>query len=304
MWSAMNKVRRLHEIRYRGNIEGNIDKETFLKQHENIPETYEPLRINEAKREELINKFTSDESTEEIMNQNADIRKFFKAFKIIKLTKILDIIKEKIELIKKKAPEAVLLVNTPYLFLTGNKVYKSHYKSEDFLAVELYRRNLVDIQIHQIKPASTEEPAPTEESQKLPEHCILIDDACYSGSQWADRIEKLQNYEKTTFYCIIPFYSTTCKKMFKEKLKNVEIEFGEHMLSAREIHIKSLSWLTESEHKFTNRPNNITSSTRSLKKIMSTPDYKIADELSTFTAYFAELTGTLTITEHYKLPRS
>ena len=290
MWSATNKVRRLHEIRYRG----NIDKVTFLKQHENIPETYKPLQINEAKRDELINKFTSDESTKEIMDRNDDIYKFFKAFKIIELTEILNIIMKKIEHIKEKAPEAVLLVNTPYLFLTGNKVYKSHYKSEDFLAVELYRRNLVDIQIHQIESRH----------QKLPEHCILIDDACYSGLQWDDRIEKLQNYENTRFYCIIPFYSTTCQQMFEKKPKNVEIEFGEHMPSAQEIPINSLSWLTESEHKFTNRPNNITSSKHSLKKIMSTPDYKIADELSTFTAYFAELTDTSTITEHYKLPRS
>tara|TARA_B100000482_G_scaffold189077_1_gene169949 strand:- start:1543 stop:1773 length:231 start_codon:yes stop_codon:yes gene_type:complete len=76
------------------------------------------------------------------------------------------------------------------------------------------------------------------------------------------------------------------------------------MLSAQEIPIKSLSWLTPSEHKFKNRSNKITTSIHSLNKIMSTADYKIADELSTFTAYFAELTGTLEIKEHYKQLRS
>ena len=38
-----------------------------------------------------------------------------------------------------------------------------------------------------------------------------------------------------------------------------------------------------------------------ISRINCTPDYKIADEQSTFTAYFAELTNTDIIeTEHYK----
>ena len=107
----------------------------------------------------------------------------------------------------------------------------------------------------------------------------------------------------THFHIVLAFATSSCVKRLNASLKNIEnisLYVGEIMPTAGEVTENDLEWLEPSDHTFENRSLKQPSSDYS-ELAMCTPDYKIADERSTFTAYFAELTNTQKIEhEHYK----
>ena len=180
----------------------------------------------------------------------------------------------------------MLCVNTSWI---ATKSYT--YKSEEFLVIELLKRGL-NIPIWNLLDL---------EDQELPPNIILIDDACYSGSQLRTKTNDLTDFPDNKFHLVVAYASNNCMaKVEAAHAENVVLHVGEIIQTAGEVTGDNLDWLTPSTFELENRSLK-QSSSNSAKLCLSTPEYKIVDEKSTFTAYFAELTQTKSIkSEHYK----
>ena len=286
MWKASLDICKL--CVYRGFLNPEKYKELLSASNPQLSAKcadYTPLRINEKVRAQLI-----ADMTRKLPEKQDKIETFFKGFRILSLDTIVGNITAKLETLRDQ-PEAVLCINTGWL---GNNDAHNRYKSEEFLILELIRREQLQIPLYNL-----------ENLHDLPKTCILIDDACYSGRQMAQKLMILKSVQgDTEFHIVLPYVSTICKDLLEMlieafQMKNVTFHFGDIMETAGEVTNDDLKWLPKCEHKFHNRASSQPSSDNS-SLILSTPDYKIADEISTFTAYFAQLTETETLSEHYK----
>ena len=252
-------------------------------------------RYNElvsATTEENVRAQLIADTTRKIPLKHKQIESFFKGFQILCLDDILNKITIRLKELRKRYPEAVLCVNTGWL---GDRDLNNRYKSEEFLILELIRRKQLELPLWNF-----------ENFHDLPKTCILLDDACYSGNQMQQKLVKLREKKDTEFHIILPYVSTICKDALVGivaalKIKNVTFHFGDVMLTAKEVTGDDLEWLPKCEYEFKNRASKQSYGDSDYSSlILSTPDYKIADEKSTFTAYFAQLTNTQTLSEHYK----
>ena len=255
----------------------------FHEKQKDYSNVYKKFQIQEHIRKDLIERFANQTP----LKRNV-ITNFFNSFRILSLDEILLNIQTKIEELQKVHDGIHLLYNTSWL---GARSYV--YKSEEFLILELLNRKMINIPIWNLTNL-----------EGLPEQCIVLDDACYSGSQMRSKFYYLsEEAPDTHFHIVLAFATSSCVKRLNASLKNIEnisLYVGEIMPTAGEVTENDLEWLEPSDHTFENRSLKQPSSDYS-ELAMCTPDYKIADERSTFTAYFAELTNTQKIEhEHYK----
>ena len=182
----------------------------------------------------------------------------------------------------------MLCINTAHLATTSYS-----YKSEDFLTIELLKRGKLKIPIWNF------------DFENLPTCSILLDDACYSGSQLKNKTLALKDLPDNNFHVVVAYASNNCVERFEKlQARNVTLHVGEIIPTAGEVAGEvtrnPLDWLTPTTFKYENRALK-QRSYQPLNLCLCTPDYKIVDEKSTFTGYFAELTQTKSIQpEHYK----
>lgn len=273
--------------------EQNIKLLKELSRVSSLDSSYTPLIIYENIKSSMI-----ERTIAKYPQMHNEINKFFNNLHLLPLQSILDILVQQLTTILQTNEGAVLLVNSGHVDGDGT------YKSEDFLIFELLRRNaLQDVPLYDIRDLPR---------AKSPRHCVLMDDACYSGGQWVKKLLELTSIKDVTFHVIIPFYTERCKNRLYMFSRSVRFYWGRQMKTASDVlgldvDLDFIHYLTkkqeiEPDHHFENRESAQKYGLKPELLSMATPDYKIADEVSTFTHVFAELTKTtnLRLHEHYK----